>query len=194
MNAETKITAPHSDAAKAYERFASQSFQEMAPLSAKLRELDAILARLSDVSGQAIDAKARQLRQKLASLNPSVTMIGQVKAGKTSLVNAMVGWPSLLPADVNPWTSVVTSLHMSPKPVQRDTTAEFRFFEQAEWDRLVANGGRVGEIAGRAGAENEMEKVRAQITAMQEKSRKRLGRKFELLLGQSHDYTTFDTG
>ena len=29
-------------------------------------------------------------------------------------VNAMVGVPDLLPADVNPWTSVVTSLHLNP--------------------------------------------------------------------------------
>jgi hypothetical protein len=65
----------------------------------------------------------REAPAQLDALEPSITMIGQVKAGKTSLVNAMVGWPDLLPADVNPWTSVVTSLHLSPEPPRPDASA-----------------------------------------------------------------------
>ncbi len=100
---------------------------------------------------------------------------------------------NLLPADVNPWTSVVTSLHLKPHTKSSDNRASFTFFDRAEWDRLVVNGGRMGELAGRAGADDEVEKVRRQIAEMQEKSRGRLGRKFELLLGQTHDYGYFDS-
>ncbi|MBS8271945.1 hypothetical protein DYI26_25065, partial [Halomonas litopenaei] len=56
------------------------------------------------------------------------------------------------------------------------------------WDHLVENGGRIGELSERAGADEELEKARQQIAEMREKTRQRLGRKFELLLGQKHSY------
>jgi hypothetical protein len=119
-------------------------------------------------------------------------MIGQIKSGKTSLVNAFVGQPELLPADVNPWTSVVTSLHLFPETKWFRNTASFRFFDEDEWDRLVSGGGRIGELASRAGADDELAKIKRQVEEMREKSRRRLGRKFELLLGQQRDYGYFD--
>ncbi len=151
------------------------------------------LANLAELGDETTARLANRLQQQLDTLEPSITMIGQVKAGKTSLVNAMVGWPGLLPADVNPWTSVVTSLHLSPEPSgPEDTRASFRFFEADEWGRLLEKGGRIGELASRAGHNDELEKVRVQIDHMREKSRSRLGRRFEMLLGQQHDYGTFD--
>jgi hypothetical protein len=50
----------------------------------------------------------------------------------------------------------------------------------------------VGELARRAGADKELETVRAQLEEMREKSRQRLGKSFELLLGQQHDYGYVD--
>lgn len=193
MNAETKIEPAQTVASSAYQKVVRDNFDPLTPLTQKIADLDRALGQLRASASASASAKARTLQEKLHAVEPSITMIGQVKAGKTTLVNALVGWPGLLPADVNPWTSVVTSLHLSPRAVTRETRAAFRFFEQAEWDRLVTNGGRVGEIAGRAGAEKEVEKVRQQIEAMQEKSRRRLGKKYELLLGQSHDYGAFDS-
>ncbi|WP_170168864.1 dynamin family protein [Rhodovulum iodosum] len=135
---------------------------------------------------------AERLERQIDHIEPSVTMIGQVKAGKTSLVNAMVGWPGLLPADVNPWTSVVTSLHINPPQMEEPINARFRFFDRYDWDRLIRNGGRIGELASRAGADEEMAKVRDQIERMREKSSSRLGRRFELLMGQEHAFQSFD--
>jgi signal recognition particle receptor subunit beta len=140
----------------------------------------------------AAEAVARD-RARLYEFEPSVTMIGQVKAGKTSLVNAMIGTPGLLPADVNPWTSVVTSLHLGPRAHKAPQAARFTFFDPEDWDRLTRKGGRVGELAARSGAEDEAEKVRRQVEAMREKTRARLGRRFELLLGTRHDYGAFDS-
>jgi hypothetical protein len=156
---------------------------------ARLREAVAAVRALAD------DAAARRLdklMRQLDTFEPSVTMIGQIKSGKTSLVNAFVGQPELLPADVNPWTSVVTSLHLHPETKGFKNTASFRFFDEDEWDRLVSGGGRIGELASRAGADDELAKIKRQVEEMREKSRRRLGRKFELLLGQQRDYGYFD--
>lgn len=158
----------------------------------KVSDLKAALVRLGKIGDKATMKAARRLHHQLKHSEPSITMIGQVKAGKTSLVNAMVGWPGLLPADVNPWTSVVTSLHLSPYIQPSENRASFRFFDMEEWSRLLDRGGRIGELAARAGAEDELAKVREQVAVMREKSRQRLGNKFELLLGQQHDYGYFD--
>lgn len=159
--------------------------RDLAPVRAAVRSA----ATLGDAASQKIAAR---LEAQLEAFEPSVTMIGQIKSGKTSLVNCMIGSPDLLPTDVNPWTSVVTSLHMSPTPVTPETSAQFRFFEENEWDRLIAGGGRIGELADRAGADEELSKIKAQVEKMREKSKARLGEKFELLLGQQHDYGYFD--
>ena len=135
---------------------------------------------------------AGRLTRKLDQFEPSITMIGQIKSGKTTLVNSMIGRPDLLPADVNPWTSVVTSLHLCPHALTPPTHAVFRFFETNEWDRLVRGGGRIGELAGRAGAEDELSIIKAQAEMMREKAKARLGRKFEMLLGSQQSYGYFD--
>ncbi len=169
-----------------------RSLQGFAPLGADIRALDTALGGIQEAGDRDTAQSARRLRQMARAFEPSVTMIGQVKAGKTSLVNAMIGRPGLLPADVNPWTSVVTSLHLSARPLASQPRARFRFFTDEEWSRLVDRGGRLGELAERAGAGDEMEKVRAQLAEMREKSRARLGRKFEMLMGQEHEYADFD--
>lgn len=154
----------------------------------EITDLEATLADVVKLGGPEAEKKAGKLIKQLRMFEPSVTMIGQIKSGKTSLVNAMVGRPDLLPADVNPWTSVVTSLHLNAPLPPDAPTASFQFFSQGEWDHLVENGGRIGELSARAGADDELQKVREQIAEMREKTKLRLGRKFELLLGQKHNY------
>jgi hypothetical protein len=158
----------------------------------ELGELEDTLLDIEKIGGPEAAKKAQKLVKQLRAFEPNITMIGQIKAGKTSLVNAMAGRPGLLPADVNPWTSVITSLHLNTPLPAGAPRATFQFFDKNEWDHLVENGGRIGELASRAGADEEMEKIREQISQMYEKSRKRLGRKFELLLGQKHSYAEVD--
>jgi len=154
----------------------------------EITDLEATLSDVVKLGGNDAEKKSAKLIRQLRTFEPSITMIGQIKSGKTSLVNAMVGRPDLLPADVNPWTSVVTSLHLNAPLPPDAPTATFQFFSQGEWDHLVENGGRIGELSSRAGADEELEKVREQIAEMREKTKARLGRKFELLLGQKHNY------
>ncbi|MEM7722241.1 MAG: dynamin family protein [Pseudomonadota bacterium] len=166
----------------------AQVYGGLTPLVDDLKQLDHALDLLEQAGGEAVASAVAKERATLRDVEPSVTLIGQVKAGKTTLVNALIGQPGLLPADINPWTSVVTSLHLSsaiPKSAQR---SEFRFFTEEEWSRLLTKGGRMGELASRAGADAELEKVRQQLEQMRDASRRRLGRNFEMLLGQVHRY------
>jgi len=174
------------------DRLMSLAYRGLAPLVRELRTIDEALEQLLRVGDADAEPAIRDLRRQIRAFEPSVTMIGQVKAGKTSLVNAMVGRPNLLPADINPWTSVVTSLHVSPRIRENAQRAKFRFFAEEEWSNLLNRGGRVGELARRAGADKELETVRQQLEEMREKSRQRLGKSFELLLGQEHDYGYVD--
>lgn len=165
-------------------------FAGLEPVAERLRALEVEAEALCTADNPALAQKARKLRDTLNDFEPGVTFIGQVKAGKSTLVNAVSGWAGLLPADVNPWTSVVTSIHLASRHRKGFSRSAFRFFSNEEWDNLIHHGGRLGEIASRAGAADEVSKVRAQLDTLREKSRLRLGRRFEMLLGQTHAYDT----
>ncbi|MEM9756352.1 MAG: dynamin family protein, partial [Pseudomonadota bacterium] len=194
MNAEPRRASP--DAQDARQRpensLIARAFRGLDRLVDDMQQIEEVIEDLGQLGGETIEPTLRKLRRQIREFEPSVTMIGQVKAGKTTLVNAMIGRPDLLPADINPWTSVVTSLHMSPTLNASTQKARFSFFSEEEWNHLLNRGGRVGEMAERAGAEKEVEKVRRQLEEMREKSRQRLGRKFEMLIGQEHDYGYVD--
>jgi len=158
--------------------FARHGLRQMSDFAENMHNLEEALLDIESFGGREAEKKAEHLIQTAHEFEPSITMIGQIKSGKTSLVSAMAGRPELLPADVNPWTSVVTSLHLNTLRKADDPVASFRFFDKGEWDFLVENGGRV--------------KVREQIAEMREKTKARLGKKFELLLGQTHNYRHLD--
>ena len=155
-------------------------------------QLNKLLQTLDKMAGPETSQSVARLRRYLAEFEPNVTLLGQVKSGKTSLVNAMAGWADLLPSDVNPWTSVVTSLHLTPDSRRHEVAARFSFMSEDEWSRLLTRGGRLGELAGRSGADSELKKIQTQVQSVWDKARQRLGRKFELLLGQQHEYGYFD--
>ena len=191
------MTASHHDDLTAppltrQENLLSLSTSGFAQFVDRLRPVKAALHLAADIGDPTVSKAASRLRQKLKAFEPSITMIGQIKSGKTTLVNSMTGYAGLLPADVNPWTSVVTSLHLQPDLAAQRAAANFRFFEAGEWDLLVQGGGRIGELADRAGADDELSTIKAQVEEMREKSRRRLGRKFEMLLGAEHRYEYVD--
>ena len=111
--------------------------EPLVDFAAKMAELNAALDSLAGVMGDKVSRTLPRLKKELAGFEPCVTLLGQVKSGKTSLVNAMGGWADLLPSDVNPWTSVVTSLHLTPGDQRVETSARFQFMTEQEWDRLL---------------------------------------------------------
>ena len=192
MNMQPQIDGMTNIRAAARPTNLNAGMEPLAALAAQMAELEGALDALVEQSGDKTQRTLSRLKKELSSFEPCVTLLGQVKSGKTSLVNAMGGWADLLPSDVNPWTSVVTSLHLTPGDDRVETSARFQFMTEKEWDRLLTKGGRIGEMAGRAGAESELQKIQTQIEQMRERSRERLGRKFELLMGQTHEYEYFD--
>lgn len=169
-----------------------RTFPGLARIAEAVQDFEDVLGDFMSLADPETAKKLARIQQQTREIEPSVTVIGQIKAGKTSLVNAMIGAPGLLPTDVNPWTSVVTSLHINTPSPDPNVKAKFKFFDGAEWDRLISNGGRIGQLAARAGADDELEKLRLQVVAMREKARARLGRKFEMLLGTEHRYGKVD--
>ena len=165
------------------------------PLTEVRKQFDELRKLMGELAPSLDERTMRRMKligAQLDEFSATVTVVGQVKAGKTALINVLSGCPNLLPSDVNPWTSVVTTLHLN-KLAPRNTSAEFRFFDRNEWDRLVQGGGRLGEMANRAGAAEELREIERQITEVRKKTEERLGKNFELLLGQRHNYDRFDT-
>lgn len=165
--------------------------EALSPMTTAMASLATQIDQLTEVADARSSARLATLKTRMENFTASVTLVGQVKAGKSSIVNILAGRPALLPSDVNPWTSVVTTLNINTR-TEGDKKAKFTFFEQEEWDNLMVGGGRLGELANRAGADDEMDDIRRQISEMKAKSEARLGQHFDLILGQSHQYEYFD--
>ncbi|WP_170479743.1 dynamin family protein [Ruegeria arenilitoris] len=165
--------------------------EALSPMTDAMSALTTQIDQLTEVADARSSARLATLKTKMENFTASVTLVGQVKAGKSSIINILAGRPNLLPSDVNPWTSVVTTLNINTR-TEGDTRSKFTFFEQEEWDNLMVGGGRLGELANRAGADDEMDDIRRQVNEMKAKSEERLGKHFDLILGQSHQYDYFD--
>lgn len=145
------------------------------------------LERLERLVAPESAARINALQEELKLFSVRVSLVGQVKAGKTALANGLIGSAGLLPSDVNPWTSVVTSIHINtPKPKGKD--AVFTFFNEEEWANMVDIGGHLGEMAIRTDNDEEVVELREQIKEMQARTQARLGRNFNLLLDGYHSF------
>ena len=169
---------------------------EQVPLSRKL----SVGARLDITKERAIGAATRLIEhadtetaQVIASVVEQlrkqacrIAFVGQVKAGKSSLVNALVEQPDLLPVDINPCTAVITRLSFGV-PDRPRAGAQFTFFSRDEWRRL-SMGGRTRELTDRLFPDFDWDVLKSQVKEMEERARNRLGASFENLLGTQHIY------
>lgn len=170
----------------------AEGFSELNELWDQLDAIESALETYGETAFAFVEEPIERAIDKIKAFEPAVSVIGQVKAGKSTLLNALIGQTSLLPSDVNPWTSVITNVHLNSRMTPPDTKALFRFFDADEWDRLVETGGRLGEIASRAGFEHEADEVRNQVNAMRQTTEERLGDQFQELLASSHAYPSLD--
>jgi Dynamin family len=122
----------------------------------------------------------------LDRLTCRIGVIGQVKAGKSSLINALMCRPGLLPTDVNPWTTAVTRVHFGRADAPVDVAAEFTFFEPNEWEQLANGGGQLRELTQTLVPGFKVELLHKQVDAMRHRSESRLGPALDSLLGKKH--------
>ena len=148
------------------------------------------IGKLSQFTDPQVRERTAKLSEKIDGFSAKITLVGQVKAGKTELTNALIGQPGLLPSDVNPWTSVVTTVHMN-EHAENANGAVFKFFTADDWSKLVVDGGRLGEMARRTNSDSEMRDLTAQLENMRETTQRRLGANFKMLLGNSHKYNDY---
>jgi signal recognition particle receptor subunit beta len=125
----------------------------------------------------------KQLRQATCR----IAIIGQVKAGKSTFINALVQQPGLLPTDINPCTAVVTLLQFR-KGAPPEHAAVFRLFSSDEWSNLAEGGGILRELTERLVPSFRPELLRVQLEFMRKRAERRLGPSFQELLGQCHGF------
>ena len=159
------------------------------------RRLENVRARLLDfTAGLApqLDGLAQPLleesRRLLERRSCRIAVIGQIKAGKSTFINAMAGRPGLLPADINPWTAVVTLLHFRDASAPPIPAAVFQFFSETEWNNLAEGSGRLRELTRQLIPDFEPNLLKAQFGMMRARAERRLGSQFSALLGQTHTY------
>jgi len=113
-----------------------------------------------------------------------IAVIGQIKAGKSSLVNALTQRPDLLPTDVNPSTAVITKLYFGG-PAEKNNSALFHFFSDEEWERIMT-GGRAGTMTMQRNAAVNRTRLQEQLEGLRDRAETRLGRQLPSLLGKHH--------
>ena len=129
----------------------------------------------------------------LDRLTCRIGLIGQVKAGKSSLTNALACKPDMLPTDVNPFTTVVTNLHFGRTDVPTDVAAEFTFFQANEWEQLAAGVRHIRELTERLVPGFDVEQLHKQVDALRRRSEQRLGAGLGALLGQKHVFSSLSS-
>lgn len=165
-----------------------------ASLKAESNGILALLNKLRDATnGGEFDQLLKPAEDTLVDAIASISFIGQVKAGKTSLVNALIAKPNFLPSDVNPWTAVVTGLFFD-KPGGPYKGAHFSFFDDQQWDKFANRGGQLGELALEIPeSEDKLNDIRLEVEQMRDRAKTQLGDKFQSLLGKTHKFDTATT-
>lgn len=153
-------------------------------------ELDFLRETLDSVEA-AVDAKSRKnaqaLRQRLDAWAARIAVIGQVKAGKSTFMNAFLDWHDFLPADVNPWTSVVTNVRINV-PGDPASGARFEFFSEADWSEIAEGNARIRALTEQLLPGFDTDVLKRQSEEMRARAVHRLGERYQALLGTRHDY------
>ncbi|MCK0126647.1 dynamin family protein [Gelidibacter sp. F2691] len=123
----------------------------------------------------------------LESLKPGIAFVGQIKAGKSRLINGFTGQADFLPSDVNPWTTVVTDMHFG-HPSGRVSGGVFHFFDNAQWQALLTEGDVIRDMLPDVEDDYKRQIIEEQIEAMKSRAQKRLGPQYEEFLGTAHDF------
>ncbi|MBM7069117.1 dynamin family protein [Actibacterium sp. 188UL27-1] len=162
-------------------------------IGSELNDVRLALSEAADtlvaVSGEDLSQRVQPVKDRLNKMIVRIAVVGQIKAGKSTFANCLTRKIDLLPADVNPWTSVVTQLyfgHYSGKT----SGAVFRFFDEDQWDILANRGGRLAALTEGLLEDYKRTELLTEVKAMRTRAEQRLGEEFDGLLGRSHRFST----
>ncbi|WP_170401722.1 dynamin family protein [Ruegeria arenilitoris] len=150
------------------------------------RELIRIAEDMNGISNDETRQFISRIVSDLTNLKPSIAFVGQIKAGKSRLINGFTGQAEYLPSDVNPWTTVITDMHFG-HPTGRTSGAEFHFFDNRQWQALIAEGEELRNMFPDDEDSYKREMIEEQVEAMKTRAKLRLGESYKHLLGQHHD-------
>ncbi len=150
------------------------------------RELIRIAEEMHRVSNDETRQFISRIVSDLSNLKPSIAFVGQIKAGKSRLINGFTAQAGYLPSDVNPWTTVITDMHFG-HPSGRTDGAEFHFFDNRQWQSLIAEGEELRNMFPDDEDSYKREMIEEQVDAMKTRAKLRLGESYKHLLGQHHD-------
>ena len=88
MMMEELTSDRHEAGRTAQPEFMRLGLEKLDAFQDEIADLEATLADVVTLGGPEAEKKSAKLIKQLRAFEPSITMIGQVKAGKTSLVNA----------------------------------------------------------------------------------------------------------
>jgi len=149
-----------------------------------------VLAGLVEPTSRPLIADAlRNLRQ----LECRIAVVGQIKSGKSSFINALIRNPRFLPTNVTPWTTSVTNLHFG-QASPGGYAAVFTFLQRTEWDHLAEGGGKIRELTERLVPDFEPQLLQRHAEMLRVRAKDRLGDEFETLLGQAHFFKSLEPG
>ncbi len=120
--------------------------------------------------------------KRLEQHKARIAFIGQVKAGKSSVINAFMKRPNFLPTDVNPSTAVITKIYFGSKDHPANT-ALFHFFTEQEWEGLFA------KPETRDPSEvtlMSLPTTRRSLDRLKQRAEERLGLDYAKLMGKHH--------
>ncbi len=161
---------------------------QVAPLQRNLLDfLRTNLKQLESVAGEHSLQELKSLNARLDDWAARVAVIGQVKAGKSTFLNAFLGRHDLLPSDINPWTSVITNMRINVTG-DPETGAEFHFFNEENWDEMLEGSDKVREMAEEMLPGFDTELLKQQSQAVKEQAERRLGEHYRAMLGKKHEH------
>jgi hypothetical protein len=159
--------------------------------SDRIGALRTLVSRIPDGGSAECATLLGTVERKLEEVGCTLSIVGQVKAGKSTLINALTEVGELLPTEVNPWTAVITNLHFG-RPGHAPGTAEFALFSEEEWARMLTGDEETRKLAQDFLPGYDPEILKEQVRAMQANARARLGEMYHHLLGRTHRFSKVD--
>jgi len=162
------------------------------PIGSSLEQVRSQLLFLGDELANHADALAvpllRETQKQLREARCRIAIVGQVKAGKSTFVNALVENPGLLPSDVDPSSVVVTSLNFRNGTTAPEHAAVFHFFSSEQWHDLAQGAENPRGSTECLAPPLKPDLLRAHLDFVRSRAARRLGDRFHEMVGKSHYY------